>query len=83
MCVCVWARQIQTEPHYWPDCGGISGALSWPDRLTVDLDTVGAATVDTGRSSVKEVGFAGINTGTELPDSMWAPATGGCGEPAV
>lgn len=64
-------------PHYWPDGGGASGALSCRDRLSADLDAVGAATVDRGTSTDKDVGLGGLNAGAELPDSTWGPATGG------
>lgn len=42
----------------------------------MDLDTAGAATVDTGTSADKDVGFNGMNTGSELTDSIWEPAIG-------
>lgn len=78
-----YLRHTQTGLRYWSDGGGTSGALSGPDRLPMDLDTVGAATVDTGTSADKDFGLDGINTGAEKSDSIWAPAIGGRGKPAV
>lgn len=41
----------------------------------MDLDTAGAATVETGTPADMEAGLDGMNTGAEL--SIWAPAIGG------
>lgn len=49
----------------------------------MDLGRVGAATAVAGTSADMDGGLDGVKAGAELSNSIWAPAIGGGGKPAL